>query len=296
MKIQHFFILRYDYFYLINETNAHEEIHFSIVLFFILKIMIKKYSLLIIGLLFCVQMAQSQVLLSLLFGDNLNTPKLEFGLSAGFNHSYIRGINGSEGMNNFELGFYFDYLIKENSPWYIATGVFVKSNVGGTNIPLDYPGNRVVNDSIYNGFVAADGTVEKKFNTFYVPINARYLSKSGIFFDAGLQIGLVFKTFDTYTAEVDDYYLKYEVEKSIAGNDLYSWFDGGIDGGIGYKSKGSLGWKVGVYYYLGLTSIYKKDIDLNAYNSSLYVLANIPIGKKKASKSRAEKAGIKSTE
>lgn len=246
----------------------------------------------IIGLLLfsSIQLMQGQVLLSLIFGDKLNSGKVEFGMSGGFNLSTLRGISESKGQNNWELGFYFDILLKEKSPWYLSTGVYIKSNVGGTNVPLDYPGNRQINDSVYNGFVVANGTVEKQFNTFYVPFNLRYLSKSGIFIEGGFQAGLVFKTHDIYNAEVSGYELLYDAKKGVKNNGLYKWFDGGVDGGIGYKSKGSLGWKVGVWYYVGLTNIYKNDLGYKAYNSSLYVLATIPIGKKKAERKRAEKA------
>ncbi|MEZ5195574.1 MAG: hypothetical protein R2764_04020 [Bacteroidales bacterium] len=192
-------------------------------------------------------------------------------------------------MRNFELGFYFDYMLSKNPHWYLGTGVFVKSNVGGKNISMDYPGNRVIDTAVYNDFKNFGGTVNKGFNTFYVPINLRYLSNSGIFVDAGAQVGLVFKTIDTYTAEVQGHDLNYEVKYGVNDNGLYKWFDGGIDGGIGYKSKGSMGWKIGVYYYVGLTNIYKNDLGPKAYNSSAYILANIPIGKKKAAKERAEK-------
>lgn len=235
-----------------------------------------------------ITIVQSQVLLSLLFGDNLNTEKLEFGMMGGFNLSTLRGITAT-GQNNWNLGFYFDIHPKLESPWHVSTGVYVKSNVGATHIPLDYEGNRNINDSVYNGFVSAKGSVEKQFNTFYVPINLRYMSKVGIFIDAGVQIGLVFKTRDLYQAEVDGYNLEYQVIKGVYKNGLYKWFDGGVDAGIGYKLKRS-GAKIGVWYYAGLTNIYKNDLGYKAYNSSLYVVATYPIGKKKAEKMRAEKA------
>jgi len=238
-----------------------------------------------------IQLIQGQVLLSLLFGDKLNSGRVEFGLNTGFNLSSIRGISGAKGQNNWELGFYFDIqMFKPTSPWYIGTGVYVKSNVGATDIPLDYPGNRQINDTVYNGFVTANGTVEKQFNTFYVPVNFRYQSKFGIFVEGGAQIGLVFKTHDIYQASVSGYPLKYEVTKHINNNGLYKWFDGGIDGGVGYKFKKGIGMKIGVWYYLGLTNIYKNDLGFKAYNQSLYILATIPIGKKKAEKHRAEEA------
>lgn len=251
--------------------------------------------ILLIGLLFIMtaSASQSQVLISLLFGDKLNTGKIEFGLNGGFNLTTLRGVPEAKGQNNWALGFYFDFLLKEKKPWYIATGVYVKSNVGARNIPMDYEGNRVINDSVYNGFASADATVEKQFNTFYVPVHFRYMSKFGIFIDAGVQIGLVFKTRDLYTTEVDGYDLEYKVIKGVKDNGLYKWFDGGIDVGLGYKLPKS-GIKIGVWYYTGLTNIYKNDLGPKAYNSSLYVLANIPIGKKKAEKKRAEKEAAES--
>lgn len=235
-----------------------------------------------------VQQMQGQVLLSLLFGDKLNSGKLEFGLNGGFNLTNIRGIDEAQGKNNWALGFYFDILLKEKKPWYIGTGVYVKSNVGATNIPLEYPGNRTINDTIYTVFDDFGGTVEKNFNTFYVPINLRYLSKIGIFAEAGVQMGLVFKTNDIYNVKTNEgYELKYEAKEIIANNGLYSWFDAGVNGGIGYKFKKGIGMKIGVWYYYGLTNIYKSDIGLEAYNQSLYVLATIPIGKGKAEKNKA---------
>ena len=133
-------------------------------------------SLILISLMSSVQLMQGQVILSLLFGDKLNSGKLEFGLNGGFNLTNIRGIDEAQGKNNWALGFYFDILLKEKKPWYIGTGVYVKSNVGATNIPLEYPGNRPINDTIFTVFDDFGGTVEKNFNTFYVPINLWYMS------------------------------------------------------------------------------------------------------------------------
>ena len=106
-------------------------------------------SLIVISFIAWAQPAQSQVLLSLLFGDKLNSGKLEFGLSIGPNYSKIRGIEGAQWVNNWELGFYFDIHLKEASPWYIGTGVYIKSNVGASNIPLHYEGNHPISDSVF---------------------------------------------------------------------------------------------------------------------------------------------------
>lgn len=250
----------------------------------------QKFSIIILILLTSAQIAQGQILLSLIFGDKLNSGKVEFGMNGGLNFSYLRGIAESKAQNNWELGFYFDILLKEKSPWYLSTGVYIKSTVGGTNVPLNYPGNRAIDSTLYKDFVDFNGTVEKQFNTFYVPFNLRYLSKSGVFIEGGFQAGLVFKTHDIYTADINGYDLLYDAKKGVKDNGLYKWFDGGVDGGIGYKFRKGMGMKIGVWYYVGLTNIYKNDLGYKAYNSSLYVLATIPIGKKKAERHRAEKA------
>ncbi|WP_394774213.1 hypothetical protein [Flavobacterium sp.] len=48
-----------------------------------------KKGLLLLIALFCMAPARSQVLISLLFGDKLNSPFLEFGLDGGINLSTI---------------------------------------------------------------------------------------------------------------------------------------------------------------------------------------------------------------
>ena len=75
-----------------------------------------------------------QVLITILLGDALNTEKIEFGLVGGWNHSNINTIEDSKGLNSFDLGFYFHFLIKNSS--YFSTGVLVKSNVGATGMPV----------------------------------------------------------------------------------------------------------------------------------------------------------------
>ena len=56
---------------------------------------------------------KAQVLISLLFGEKLNTPKIEFGMVGGLNRSYLNNYNNSEGKNYFNLGFYFHVNISQ---------------------------------------------------------------------------------------------------------------------------------------------------------------------------------------
>jgi hypothetical protein len=106
--------------------------------------------------------AKGQVIISLLFGEKLNSPKIEFGLTGGLNRSYFNGMSNSEGLNNFNLGFYFNILLKNQS--YLSTGVLVKSNVGATGMPTYSFGNPDF-DNLYQ-----DGVLTTKVDYFYVPI------------------------------------------------------------------------------------------------------------------------------
>jgi len=56
---------------------------------------------------------QGQVLISLLFGDMLNSDGLEFGLEGGFNWSKVSGMETNSSLRTFNLGFYFDIRLKD---------------------------------------------------------------------------------------------------------------------------------------------------------------------------------------
>src|SRR5687767_15086868 len=81
--------------------------------------------------------ARGQVLISLLLGDKLNTGKIEFGLDGGINYPMIRGLDAGDMRGNFNIGFYFDFKLK-NPQWMVHTGVLVKSSLGVDNLPV-YP-------------------------------------------------------------------------------------------------------------------------------------------------------------
>ena len=76
----------------------------------------------------------SQVVISLLFGDELNSDKVRFGLDGGINFSNLTGTEGAKFLENFNLGLYFDIQLKEKSDWYVHTGVLLKSEMGARGI------------------------------------------------------------------------------------------------------------------------------------------------------------------
>ena len=216
--------------------------------------------------------AQSQILISLLLGDKLNSPNLEFGLEGGFNRSFLSGIDEAKGFNHFHLGFYFDIRLKQNL--WLNTGVRVKSNSGGTGIN-PYELNDAELDSVF-----LDGRVDRNIGYWYVPVHVKYRfgNSQQFFVMAGGQIGLRNKVSDTF-------YNTYQEEDDVAYRknikDQIKRIDAGLSGGIGYKFKGN-GMNLGLTYYYGLMNIMKPS-DLEEYNyssrnSSLYLYVDIPIG------------------
>jgi len=224
-----------------------------------------KISILTLFLFFSLT-SKSQILISLVFGDALITPKIEFGLVGGLNRSYLTDITTSEGLNHFNLGFYFHVNVKNNS--FISTGVWVKSNVGATGMPVYSIGNADF-DTIYK-----DGTLTKKISCFYVPILYHHRFNNRWYLEAGPQAGLRTKAndiFETTTLGGDLTYTK-DVK------DEYARLDFGFTGGAGYKFKKELkSMAVGVSYYYGLVNV-SKTPDVTMKNSSLNFYMKIPIG------------------
>jgi len=218
------------------------------------------------------QSGQSQILISLLLGDKLNSPNLEFGLEGGFNRSYLSGIDEAKGFGHFHLGFYFDIRIKEEL-WF-NTGVRVKTNMGAKKI------NPYLLEDARLDTVLYDGHINRDIGYWYVPVHLKYrfAKKKQFFVIVGGQIGLRNKANDYFYNsynEKDDVSFKFDI------GDYIKRIDAGLSGGFGYKFNGS-GMNLGITYYHGLMNI-MKPTDLAQYNyfsrnSSLYIFVDIPIG------------------
>lgn len=216
------------------------------------------------------QTSQSQIIISLLLGDKLNSDNLEFGLEGGYNRSYMSGIDEAKGLNNFHLGFYFDFRIKND--WFLNTGVRVKSNSGATKI-LPYTLNDKNLDTVF-----VNGNVTRKIGYFYVPIHIKYKFAKQFFANAGFQVGLRNKANDYF---YNTYYKEDDVVFKLDIRDYVARLDAGLSGGLGYKFRGT-GMNLGVTYYYGLVDVMKDSndphYDVNARNSSFYIYVGIPIG------------------
>lgn len=243
----------------------------------------KKY-LLVIATVLCAQSVNSQVLISLVFGDKLNSEKIEFGLEGGANFSTISNLEGAKNRTDFNLGFYFDFKLKKPA-WMINTGVIVKSTMGADGLAI-YSLN---NENLDNVFVG--GHVDRKINYFNVPIMIKYKFDNNIYIKAGTQLGLLGKAFDEFKNNYEGENVEYK--KDI--RDQIHVIDAGLAVGLGYRLMGGNGMNIGVQYYYGLVTVMKGDSNPNQYNRSFYITAGIPIGKGKAVKKEEEKKALENT-
>ena len=208
--------------------------------------------------------AQSQILISLLLGDKLNTGNIEFGLEGGYNWSKISGMETNNSLGSFNLGFYFDIKLKEQ--WFLDTGVLVKSTLGVDKLS--------VNDL---EFLKVDtyeeeGEYSQHMNYFIVPALIKYKFKNNFYAEIGPQFGLMYKSWVEFNYDNDGKSAR--IKES--NKDDINRFDVGISIGTGYRLLQGTGWTLGAEYYFGFLDVYKDKSGTN--NSALFVKLNIPVG------------------
>ncbi len=213
--------------------------------------------------------SRSQVLIAILLGDQLNSGSIEFGITGGFNQTYMLQIEEAKRLNHFNLGFYFDFRLKKEKPWYLYTGVLVKSEMGASNINV-YSLN---DDDLDSAMVG--GSINRNIRYFMVPVTIKYRFKSNIFVLAGAQLSLRHKATDEFVNSIDEKELLIKVNTK----DSYRRIDAGLTAAAGYKFRYGAMMNIGLRYYYGLADVYKEGSGLGyATNSALFVFAEIPIG------------------
>ncbi len=228
-----------------------------------------KKAIVVTGLLFLCFSGYSQILISLLLGDKLNSDKLEFGLDGGLNMANIGGIDQANAVGRFNVGFYFDLKLK-NPAWMLHTGVIVKSTLGTQDLPVYN-----LNDANLNAAFAG-GSVDRRLSYFNVPILIKHQFKNNFFVEAGPMLGLMNKSVDVFTQKVKD---AEELTYKLKIRDNYHPLDAGLMVGLGYRLLGGNGMNLGVRYYYGLVDVTLDDTTPDQYNRSLYFSVGIPIGK-----------------
>lgn len=214
--------------------------------------------------------SQSQILITLLLGDKLNSDGLEFGLEGGINWTNISGMETNTFARKWNLGFYFDIRIKNQ--WSFYTGVLVKSNMGVDKLTDNDLASIGATKYLNLDNQSLTGDYSQKMNSFLVPALIKYKFKNNLYAELGPQFGLAYKSWVEFESDVEgrDAIIK-EYNK-----DKINRIDAGIMVGTGYQFRKGPGWTIGVKYYYGFVDVYK-DIS-GTKNSSIFLKLNIPIG------------------
>ena len=220
--------------------------------------------IILLGLIMISSAAQSQVLITLLLGDKLNAPGLEFGLEGGYNWSKLSGMESSKHLSSFNLGFYFDITMKDQLSLY--TGVLVKSKMGLAHLsPNDL-------EFLQTDVYSEEGQYSQQISYFLVPALAKYKFKNHIYLEAGPQFGLMYKAWVEYRSDIDGK----EGRIKEFNKDMITRLDAGVVGGVGYRLQKGVGMTIGIKYYYGFVDVYKDKSGTN--NSGLFLKFNIPVG------------------
>lgn len=217
--------------------------------------------------------APAQVIIALLFGEKLNTGKMEFGLVVSPALTNITN-QESEYRNGLNLGLYLNFRPDKRLSLHVEGTA--KGSFGAKGIkPYS-----TQNDSLDQLF--ASGSIERKIKAFSLPVLGSYHLTELFFAEAGFQANMRLKAKDLFTTEVMENDLEYTTDVT----EQFTWLDFGVTGGLYYKfrkDRKSMG--LGVRYFYGLTDIDKITQGIQANSAWLFNIT-IPVGAGKAAEEK----------
>jgi len=210
----------------------------------------------------------AQVLISIIFGDKLNSDKLEFGLMVS---PTLCNITQDSAKYRFGLGLALYFNLKLGDRFYFHPEAIPKSVMGARHIK-PYPTGDSTLDRLFTG-----GEVIRKINAISLPLLIRYRITGLWFLETGPQIDWMLETNDEFKNSVNGSDLTYT--KKIGEN--ITNFDVGWAVGLVYKFEKQISMSMGIRYFYGLTDIVKTSTG-NQHNSTWLLNLYIPIGAGKA--------------
>src|SRR5215203_4798006 len=147
--------------------------------------------------------ASAQIVLALLFGDKLNTDKMEFGLVVSPAITSITNESG-QAKSSFNLALYFN--LRPDRRLFLHVELVGKGSYGAKSIFPQATGNDTL-DNLFSG-----GSIERKIQTFGMPVLARYRVSKLFFAEAGVQTNMLLKVHDIYHATINGSELDYTVK------------------------------------------------------------------------------------
>lgn len=213
-----------------------------------------------------VQEARGQLLMGIIFGDKLNSDKLEFGLTVGINYAYLHDLEGTTAKRGLQFGSYFYFMPREKHS--IHAELLAFSDHGASDLEV----YQVENQSLAEVLDNANVTRVSKY--IALTLQYRYRVFNYIHLEGGWHGGLLTKAFDEFNQTIQGDEITFR--RSLT--DDYNRLETGPIAGLSYKFLNGEGIAVNLMYYYGLTNTIKGS---GINNSSLRISVNIPIGKSK---------------
>lgn len=238
---------------------------FSIEIFYFrqnAKCIMKKILLSLLFVILC-NVAYSQIIIGILFGDKLNQGPIEFGLNLNSNISMISNIENGTRSTRVGFGLYFDYNMSEK--WVGSASFFFSHPAGAKNLSPD--------DLFYDlGEISDEGEIERQLNYIGMPLQIFYKINDRLAIGPGVYLAYLHGTNDIVTDYVDNGELTYTTHFTQYMNR----FDMGWSIHLRYHFKGEPGSQMRIGYTRGFIDIYKSD-ELEGYNDAIQLSLLVPI-------------------
>lgn len=242
-----------------------------------LKKPLSKFLTLIIILCLSSTGLKAQVILSLIFGDKLNSNELLFGIHVNGSLNYFSNSEGKKPLPSLNAGLFFTYRF--NDHLHANIEMLAKYTRGAKELPV-YSLNDPDVDAEFTG-----GSVTRKNQYLSLPLSIRWLTKGGFFAEIGPQISLRTGAEDIFIKDIDEGELNLKIKTK---NEMNRW-DFGWLAGMGYMFGKTKLLAVGLRYNGGFSDVSKID-EGNQTNQQWGVYCNIPIGRSKMKKKQEAKA------
>jgi hypothetical protein len=212
--------------------------------------------------------AHSQVLISIIFGDKLNTDKMTFGLMLGSAWNSLTGYSQVDAQANFNLGLFLTFKLQER--FFLQFDALAKYKLGAKGMAVYTLGDATL-DSIYQ-----HGSLKRSISYLGLNTSLQYRIWKYLNVEAGPNVTLRTKAMDIFHAahELGDQFFEKDMKEAT------TLFDFGVTTGVSWQFTKGKGVKLGVRYYWGFVDLYPADAGTNA-GRSLQVNVYIQIGGKK---------------
>jgi len=231
----------------------------------------------IVVILFFSTTSRSQILVSLIFGESLNTPNMQFGIEVGANSSTVSDYDIADFTAGFEIGMFLNW--KYADKWSLYSGLMANSNRG-------FRGVEELIDPVYRPGI--DSGYEFKYmktRLTYVGAHSamRYYFSPSFSIAGGVNLSLRLKATNEAQYDLDkaDLGVEYSVKEEFYPIDAGPTFT------FLYQFRKGKGFSIVARGYYGLIDV---ALDVPGHQSSYFfqLTAGILIGAKKGSEMAKE--------